>query len=176
MQPTLDPREVEVIGSDAFKEAISEHGASLPPKEETPELPTIQVDGKGNIIGDTSTIDPAMLAQLQSPESQSQIKALWRASRYGSTNTKPPARMITDGDPTIDARGNLAAGQFQRRDLRQHQLVPGRVGRRLARQYKRKLSKLMAKENQHGRKPDQSAAGDSAAGIEHDSGSAAAAC
>lgn len=189
MNTGLDTREVPVVGSEAFKEAIAEHEELLGPKppapaEGEPSTEGIQpeniltVDGQGNIIGDTSGIDPAMLKQLQSPESQAQIRALWRARKYGSAgNEKRPLRFITDGPAAIDAKGGVHPGAFQRRDLTNTQLVRGRFGRRLERQRKRKVQKLINKEMQrHGRQPNQSAAGAGDPGIEHDPGSSAAAC
>lgn len=70
---------VEVIGGEDWK-------ASLTKKlDENPGVAqkTVTVDAKGNIVGDTSAIDPHILEQLQSPEAQAQIKDMYRTSRYG---------------------------------------------------------------------------------------------
>lgn len=77
---------VEVIGGEDWK-------ASLTKKlDEDPGVAqkTVTVDARGNIVGDTSAIDPHILEQLQSPEAQAQIKDMYRTSRYGKKEKREP--------------------------------------------------------------------------------------
>lgn len=156
----------DVIGDEAFAAALQQQ--PQPDAGEPIETPTIQVDAKGNILSDTSTIDAHILEQLRSPETQAQIAAMYRRSRYGDPEP-PRGRYITEsGSDAIDQIMGRATGHgVVRRDLTAHQIAPGRLGRRLQRQYLRKRTKLeraSAKEKQHGR-PDQPAAGDDRPGI-----------
>ena len=70
---------VEVIGGEDWKASLTKKLDENPGAEQK----TITVDAQGNVVGDTSELDPAILAQLQTPEAQAQIKDMYRTSRYG---------------------------------------------------------------------------------------------
>ena len=147
---------VAIIGSDSFREVVECDVALLKPPAPQPgaiaaaDAPTISVDAKGNVVGDTSGIDPHILEQLQSPASQKQIREMYRQSRY----------------PADPPRETVYIAQGTTRDLRRHQLIPGRIGRRLRRQYLRKVSKAKIKGAEHGRHiADQSDAGNGTASL-----------
>jgi hypothetical protein len=152
---SLSPLEVAIIGSDAFQQAIKAKSKLLQPAPDpgaisAADAPTISVDARGNVVGDTSGIDPHILEQLQSPASQKQIREMYRQSRY----------------PQDQPRETVYIAKGVTRDLRQHQIIPGRIGRRLRRQYLRKVSKINAKGESHGRHiADQSDAGNGTASL-----------
>lgn len=81
----------------------SEFVAKFQPSSELPEIPAgveqipVSVDAKGNVIGDTSGIDPHILAQLASPEAQAQIREMYRASRYGTEEPRP-IKLLNEGE------------------------------------------------------------------------------
>lgn len=77
----------DLIGSDEFV-------AKFQPASEKPEIPdgveklAITVDPEGNILGDTSQIEPHILEQLKSPEAQAQIKEMYES--YHNPKSKKP--------------------------------------------------------------------------------------
>jgi hypothetical protein len=50
----------------------------------------ISVNPQGEIIGDTSHLDPHILAQLQTPEAQKSMREQYRTSRYGVEEKREP--------------------------------------------------------------------------------------
>jgi hypothetical protein len=131
----IDLKDVAVIGDETFAATVQE---KLAAPETMPDSGTITVDGQGNILGDTSAIDPAFLAQLQSPEAQEQIKKLYRRARYAPEPPRPP-KYITPEVPESVLR---IFPQATTRTLSATQPLPGRAGRKLQRQYLRKRTKI----------------------------------
>lgn len=86
---------VDLIGDDGFV-------ANFQPSAEAPEIPAgveqipITVDSQGNVIGDTSHLDPNILAQLSTPESQAKIRDMYRSSRYQKEPARAP-KYINEG-------------------------------------------------------------------------------
>jgi hypothetical protein len=58
--------------------------------------PIITVDGKGRIVGDIASIDPNIVAQLEDPKIQAQIRAMYRESRNGKQEERTP-RFLNEG-------------------------------------------------------------------------------
>lgn len=86
-----------------------------------------------NIGGDNSHIPPEILAQLESPEAQARIRDLQKKARYGEEQPRMP-RWIHINQPGGAPRNMSSA-----------QLIPGREGRKLRRQYFRQLTKAARK-------------------------------
>jgi len=59
----------------------------------------VTVDKHGEIVGDTSNIDPGILAQMSTPEAKAQIAEIWRKSKYGKKDEAqlPPPRYLNEG-------------------------------------------------------------------------------
>lgn len=70
---------------------------SAPAPAAIADTPSVTVDAKGSVIGDTSHIDPHILAQLSTPQVQEQIRGLYRSSRYEREQPRE-VRYFNDGE------------------------------------------------------------------------------
>lgn len=59
--------------------------------------PIVSVDSKGNVVGDTSKIDPNILAQLADPATKAKIQQMYRDGRYGKKEEPKPPRYLNEG-------------------------------------------------------------------------------
>lgn len=82
----------ELIGDEGFV-AKFQPSAEIPAGVE--QIP-LTVDAQGNVIGDTSHVDPHILAQLSTPESQAKIREMYRSSRYQKEPKRTP-QYINEG-------------------------------------------------------------------------------
>lgn len=106
----------------------------------------VTVDKHGEIVGDTSNIDPGILAQMSTPEAKAQIAEIWRKSKYGKKEDAalPAPRYLNEG---------------YRRDFKN--LRPSGVSSKEFRQKRRKAARKLTKQairfmenHQHGQSAD----------------------
>jgi hypothetical protein len=74
----------------------------------------VTVDAEGNIQGDTSHLDPAILAQLQTPEAQARIREMYLEHHEGGG--RPPRERSGRRESRTAAR--ITEGQRDLRSLR----------------------------------------------------------
>lgn len=100
--------EAIVIGDEQFIAKLA--GKHVEP-EGLQEI-SVTIDPQGNLIGDTSHIPENILAQLQSPEAQAQMRTQYRDSRYEKDPPRKPKYLNTGG--TRDLTKLRAAGQTRK--------------------------------------------------------------
>lgn len=96
---------------------------------------SVTVNRRGEIVGDTSAIDPEILAQLQTPEAQAKIRDQYRSAhdcggrRETRAVLRSRVRMLTHGE---------------RRDFRH--LMPVGMGGKAAKQLRKKMFRDLKKQ------------------------------
>lgn len=80
--------EAIIVGDDNFIKKLADLD-KLKETVDNVEQMSITVDPQGNILGDTSHMDPHILAQLQTPAAQKSMREQYRASRYAEEPPKP---------------------------------------------------------------------------------------
>lgn len=78
------------------------------------ETRVVTVDADGNIQGDTTHLDPNILAQLQTPEAQERIREMYR--EYHEGGGRPPRERTGRRESRLQPR--ITAGQRDLRNLR----------------------------------------------------------
>lgn len=94
---------VELIGGEEWKASLTKVVDENPGIEQK----TITVDAQGNVVGDTSDLDPHILTQLQSPEAQAQIRDMYRTSRGMGKEKKREPKYLNEREdrrPFADTR------------------------------------------------------------------------
>lgn len=84
-----------VVGDDKFIERLSGAGKPEVEPEGIAQI-SVTVDPQGNLIGDTSHLDPHILDQLQTPEAKAMMRSQYRGARYEDEPKRAP-KYVNEG-------------------------------------------------------------------------------